>query len=137
MANADNVNAEALPEGYRVPSHGRGKLKPFKKGDVANPFGKGGQYQECMRLYRDASPKAARKMIALLESDDDRVVLLAAEKIMDRSWGRVKDADPGQADPEAAERRQKIRAEVIRMLQALAIPEPLPLTLENESESGT
>ena len=108
-----------------MPSHGGGRLKPFKKGDVANPRGFGGQYQECMRIYRDASPEAARKMVAMLKSDDDRVVLLAAEKIMDRSWGKVKDADPGQADPAAAERRQKMRAEVIRMLQALAIPEPL------------
>ena len=131
MAATNKAASEAVPEGYRVPSHGGGRLKPFKKSDVANPRGFGGQYQECMRLYRDASPAAARKMVELLESDDERVALVAAEKIMARAWGRVKDADPNVQDPEAAERRAKMRAEVIRMLEALAKPEPLVLIEED------
>ena len=61
-----------------------------------------------------------------MDSKDERVAAVAAENVIERSWGKVREVDPNaQIDPEAAERRQKMRAEVVRMLEALAKLEPL------------
>jgi hypothetical protein len=39
-------------------------------------------------------------MIALLKSDDDRVRLMAADKVFERAWGRPQDYDPTQEQAE-------------------------------------
>ena len=138
MAAPSDVSENALPDGMVIPSHGRGRLKPFQKGNRANPKGLGGTYPEVLALAREASPAAMRKLIKMIDHRNPRIAVVAAKEVLERAWGKVKDADPAVTDPEAAERKAKMRAEVIGMLQALAVPEPLPLTLtlENESESG-
>jgi hypothetical protein len=52
----------------------------FRPGQSGNPGGKGGAFYEAQRICRDASPEAARVMIELLKSDDDRVRLMAADQ---------------------------------------------------------
>jgi hypothetical protein len=118
----------------RIPSHGGGMLRPFQPGNAANPGGLGGQYREVLALARQASPYAMKKLIKLIDHRNPRVAAVAAEKVLERAWGKVKEVDPSAAiDPEAAERRSRMRAEVIRMLQALAVPEAL---IEGEADQG-
>jgi hypothetical protein len=66
----------------------------FRPGKSGNPGGKSAKYFEVQQICRDASPEAARVMIELLESDDDRVRLMAAREITERAWGRPKEFDP-------------------------------------------
>lgn len=130
MSDAIPAQSPALPEGYRKPSHGRGALKPWKKGQSGNTTVVQSDYRDVLQLARKHSPEAMKRMVALMDSKDDRVALMAADKVLERAWGRVKEVDPAaDRDPEATERRAQMRAEVIRMLQALAVPEPL--TVDN------
>lgn len=122
---------KTLPPGVIIPKHGNGYLKPFQPGNRANPGGLGGaDYREVLTLARSASPHAMAKLVKLIDHKNPRVAVVAAKEVLERAWGRVKEVDPAaSADPDAAERRAKMRAEVIRMLQALAVPEPL--TVDN------
>ena len=66
----------------------------FRPGKSGNPGGKSAKYFEAQQICRDASPEAARVMIELLKSEDDRVRLMAAREITERAWGRPRDFNP-------------------------------------------
>ena len=73
----------------------------FRKGEIHNPAGKGGKYQECKRLCREASPKAAKAIIQMIDqTDDDRVRFIAASWVHEQAWGKPKDFDPAAEKPE-------------------------------------
>jgi hypothetical protein len=82
------------PPGMIVPRHGGGLLKPIKKGEARNPGGKGGLWQETQRYCREKSPEAAQKLHELMSSDDERVALMAADKLMTWARGKPPDYDP-------------------------------------------
>jgi len=44
---------------------------------------------EVREILAEATPKAARKLVELLDSDDERVVLVAAREVLDRSLGKA------------------------------------------------
>jgi hypothetical protein len=67
---------------------------PWTKGQSGNPSGVGGLYREAQRLAREGSPRAVRRLIELVESDDERVASVAANSLLDRAWGRARDYDP-------------------------------------------
>lgn len=124
------MQSSTLPEGFVKPSHGRGALKPWQPGQSGNTTVNQSDYREVLALAREASPKAMAKLVKLIDHRNPRVAVVAAKEVLERAWGRVKDVDPAAGtDPDAAERKAKMRAEVIRMLQALAVPEPL--TVDN------
>ena len=87
------------PAGVHIPSHGRGYLRPVRPGEVRNPTGKGGLWREAQRITREKSPDAARRLVELMYSDDDRVALMAAEKVMVWSWGKPTEYDPREDRP--------------------------------------
>ena len=69
----------------------------FRKGEVHNPAGKGGEYGRCLMLCRNASYAAAEEIIRLSqESEDDRVRYMAATWIYERAWGKPKEYDPAK-----------------------------------------
>src|ERR1700738_1342980 len=92
------LNAET-PE--RNKSRYRG-LVPFPKGKSGNPGGRTKQFAQCQRLCREASPDAARRLIELIQSEDERVALMAADKVFERAWGRPKEYDPNAEAPKKA-----------------------------------
>jgi hypothetical protein len=77
-------------------------LVPFPKGKSGNPGGRTKQFAQCQRLCREASPDAARRLIELIQSEDERVALMAADKVFERAWGRPKEYDPNAEAPKKA-----------------------------------
>jgi Family of unknown function (DUF5681) len=65
-------------------------LKPFKPGQSGNPNGRPKKTQEIVDLAKDNSEKALKKLVALIDSSDDKVALAAANAILDRSVGKPK-----------------------------------------------
>jgi hypothetical protein len=70
------LNAETTE---RNKSRYRG-LVPFPKGKSGNPGGRTKQFAQCQRLCREASPDAARRLIELIQSEDERVALMGPTK---------------------------------------------------------
>jgi hypothetical protein len=65
----------------------------WRPGQSGNPGGRTPEFVDCQRLCREASPDAARRLIGLMYSEDERVALMAADKVLDRAWGRPKEPD--------------------------------------------
>ena len=83
----------------------------FKPGQSGNPGGRTTSFAECQRLAREASPDAMRRLIELMASPDERVALMAADKVLERAWGKPREYDPdssvkrySEMSPEARER---------------------------------
>jgi hypothetical protein len=88
-------SARVLPPGYRKPKHGKGMLKNWVKGQSGRPPGVvATRYGETLALARAASPDAMRALIARLHDPDGRIVVVAANSILERAWGKVKEARP-------------------------------------------
>jgi len=74
--------------------------KRWPPGQSGNPSGRGGEYQRCRALCREASAAAAEEIIRLYQqSDDDRVRFMAAQWTFEQAWGKAPQYDPN-ADPE-------------------------------------
>jgi hypothetical protein len=100
-------------------------LIPFKPGQSGNPSGRRGDYFEALSIYRDAAPEAARVMVELLKSDDERVRMFASDKVMERAWGKPKQlSDSGPQSlanlPPEAQRRRVL--ELLAFAATLTIP---------------
>src|SRR5690242_4475522 len=65
--------------------------KMWKPGQSGNPGGRTVEYKECVRMAKEASPRAMQRLIELMESPDERVAIMAADKIMERAWGKPKE----------------------------------------------
>src|SRR5260370_22060350 len=50
-------------------------------------------------LWTAASADAARRLIELIQSEDERVALMAADKVFERAWGKPKEYDPNAEAP--------------------------------------
>jgi hypothetical protein len=115
----------------------------FKPGESGNPGGRTASFAECQRLAREASPDAMRRLIELIRSSDERVALMAADKVLERAWGKPKEQDPAAggrrySEMPADERRREVERlialgkEVIaRETGRLASP---PQVMESEAE---
>lgn len=104
-----------------IPTHGRGKLRPFQPGQSGNPTGASTRFHEVRQLMRDASPAAAKRLIDLINSTDERVALVAAEKVLERAWGSPKqDTSAPELDPEKQARADEAKKVVRDLLERMA-----------------
>jgi len=98
--------------------------RQFKPGQSGNPTGnKGTEYGDVVRLARDASQRAVQRLVELMESDDERVALLAAQAILDRGYGKAREYVDHVLPAEisaTAERRRKVISALIAGLDAKA-----------------
>ena len=76
------------------PKHGKGMLRPFKKGDPGRRQPIATRYTETLHLARAASPEAMQTLISRLHDPDGRIAVVAANSILERAWGRVKEQKP-------------------------------------------
>ena len=83
-----------------VPQPHGGALRPWQPGQSGNPGGIGAALREVTRLAREASPDVMRRLIAIAvdPEEDTRAVIVAAQTILDRAFGRV----TGKPPPEDA-----------------------------------
>src|SRR5689334_3898799 len=74
---------------------GRANLRPpWPKGFCPNPGGKGSLYHETQALARQAAPAAMRRLIELIDDPDPRVATIASNAVLDRAFGKPKEAKP-------------------------------------------
>src|ERR1700730_18156649 len=101
----------------------RARPYKWKPGQSGNPTGRGRLYQECRRLAAEASPTAMRKLIKLMDAEDERVAYMATVAVLDRAGVKPIDFDPNEAvnalnGMSIAERKARL-AELITRAQAL------------------
>jgi hypothetical protein len=97
------VTLEANSQARTVaPRHrGTANLHPWKPGQSGNPLGprKGAPYFEALRLAREAGPEAVRKLIELMRTSvDKRVITVACNSLLDRGFGKPKEAKPDEEE---------------------------------------
>lgn len=83
-------------------------LKPFRKGSSGNPGGRPPLSAEVRLRAQEATPAALDKIVALMDSDDPRIVLMACKEILDRAFGKV-----GQADKDD-DREQQVTIQLVQ-----------------------
>jgi hypothetical protein len=81
----------------------------WQKGESGNPGGRTRDLAEVVGLAREASPRAIQRMIQLIDSEDERVALMAADKVLERAWGKPREAVPENSvkDMTPEQRRQR------------------------------
>lgn len=84
VVSGNPVSTRKLPEAMRQVM--------WQKGQSGNPSGRGGLWQECQRIARENSPEAMRRLVELTQSSDERVAIMASEKVLERAWGKVKES---------------------------------------------
>ena len=92
----------------------------FKPGQSGNPGGRTASFVECQRLAREASPDAMRRLIELMASPDERVALMAADKVLERAWGKPREYDPDSSGKRYSEMSPEERAREIERIFKLA-----------------
>lgn len=90
----------------------------FSKGISGNPSGRPKQNAETMEILKSVLPDAARKLVELLNSDNEKIALQAALAIFDRVQGKPVQAVNTQM--EISDERVAMRAEIRAALVAQA-----------------
>jgi hypothetical protein len=89
-------------------SAGKGKtLSPaflantWRPGQSGNPGGHSGLYGEAVKLARGLSLRAVQRLGELMESEDERVSVVACNALLDRAFGKPKPAVEEKDDMDA------------------------------------
>ncbi len=124
MSDDNPLPSESAAEnGWYVPAHGKGRLRPFQRGQSGNPSGHSGRYGEVVRMCREAGPAVAQRLIAIaLDPEEERrIVVVAGQEVLNRGFGRVREMIEGDLRAPAmnleAVSEQKLEL-VIRALEA-------------------
>lgn len=64
----------------------------WKLGQSGNPSGKSKRFEEIRSLAKENSRRTLDRLVELIDSEDERVALMAAKELLDRAWGKVKPA---------------------------------------------
>jgi hypothetical protein len=86
--------AREVPEGWRRPSHGRGLLRPFPAGNSGRPKNVSTRFLETQQLARQHSLEAVQTLVERLRDPDGRIAVVAANSLLERAWGKVREAKP-------------------------------------------
>jgi hypothetical protein len=77
-------------DGFRKPSHGHGLLRNWQPG---NQYGgkRSSRYYQTVQYAREHSMEALRALVERLSDPDGRIVIVAANSILERAYGRPKE----------------------------------------------
>lgn len=67
---------------------GRGAGNRFLPGQSGNPGGRPRLVAEVRELAREHAPAALMRLVELMQSDDERVAIVACREVLDRAYGR-------------------------------------------------
>ena len=76
------------PAANSAPVRGR----PFPPGVSGNPSGRPKVIAELQQAAEEGSPAAVRRLVELIDSDDERIALAAVNSILDRVMGKPRQA---------------------------------------------
>jgi hypothetical protein len=79
--------------GWIKPKHGKGMLRPFLKG-APGRIGKPSRYIETQMYARQHSLEAMQTLVERLRDPDGRVAVVAANSLLERAWGKIREATP-------------------------------------------
>ena len=71
---------------------------PFKKGQSGNPGGRPKAEREVVEAARAAGPRCVEVLVDLLDHNDSRVRMAAADHLLDRGFGKPRASADIQAD---------------------------------------
>lgn len=138
----------------RIVTPGGGVLSPFAPGVSGNPGGRSNGLKPVRALCREKSMAAAQSLIRIVEDvdeygrnrEDGRIVVVAAQTILQWAYGKPPDYDPAKEDRPsmsidtssltAEERRAMLailRKGIVRETEHEPMP-PAPVTIEPEHE---
>ncbi len=63
-------------------------LRPFQKGQSGNPSGRAKTIKEVRDMAREEAPRAFRRVVKLIDSEDERVAFVAAQEVLNRAYGK-------------------------------------------------
>lgn len=94
---------------------GRGQGRPWKKGQSGNPKGRPPISPDVRAAYRHASISAVEKLSELMNSTNEAVALQAAIEILNRAYGRPREAaQPIINNSETRELHEVIKAFIVK-----------------------
>jgi hypothetical protein len=110
------------PPGFRRAPSGGLLRAPWPRGQSGNPSGYGtvGEYHRTVSLARQHSAEAMSKLIELIDHDDPRIAMLASQAVLERAWGRVKEADPNASQPRSVIDLSRLAPHELEILMRLA-----------------
>ena len=85
----------------------------WKKGQSGNPLGLAAPRREVRELALRHAPKAIRRLVTLIASEDQKVALAAANSLLDRAVGSTPPDAAAQDGP-------------VRVIAATGVPERAP-----------
>jgi hypothetical protein len=77
----------------------------WRPGQSGNPSGHSGEYGVAIKLAQRAAPYAVRRLIELMDSEDERVAAVACNSILDRALGKPKPVEEQKSDKSDMEAR--------------------------------
>jgi hypothetical protein len=87
--------ASRAREGWRPGRNGGLLRPPFEPGSSPmTGYRKPLNYVETLHLARKSSPDAMRTLIKCLNDSDSRTAVVAANSILERAWGKVREQKP-------------------------------------------
>jgi hypothetical protein len=94
---------------------------PFKKGEGQRTgYRKPASYVETLHLARKSSPAAMRRLIRALDDPDSRVAVMSASLILERGWGKPREARPADEQREEHVDLTSLTAAELAVLTKLA-----------------
>jgi hypothetical protein len=74
------------------------RKRMWRPGQSGNPSGNSAEYGVAIKLARRAAPKAVRRLIDLMDSEDERVAAVACNAILDRALGKPRISEEEKDD---------------------------------------
>jgi hypothetical protein len=122
----------------RVPGRNGGSLTPFMPGDKhMTGYRKPSTYVETLRLARKASPAAMRTLIKNLEHEDGRIATMSASLILERAFGKPREANPEEHRRAHIDLSQLTRAELDILLRLAQSGRLTSIQVESEDNAPT
>jgi hypothetical protein len=81
-------------DGWITPKHGKGLLRPWRKGETGRVSTVASRYTETQQYARQHSLEAMRTLVERLRDPDGRIAVVAANSLLERAWGKVREQKP-------------------------------------------